>query len=323
METIILYLLMASLVVFLSIKLAIYVDLIEKKTDLSGFLVGGIILACVTSLPEFFTSLASVFFLKKSELVLGNILGSDLFNCTILLIMLFLSFKNFKNCFVTNSQRKVIFCILGVYGLAATIMISADIFPTIYNINLMSFAIFVLYALTTLIIASDTEEDFNPPLVKEEKEHYAKMPVSTIWIRFGICSIALIAASIAITYLSNELAIQFNLSASLAGALFLGVATSLPELVSTIELIRLKNINSAISGITGSNIFNFTIVALADVLNGNQAIYNFNADAKELVIFGIGVHFVLLGLLYFKFIMFLNKKPRYSTKLNRDKKKEA
>ncbi len=318
METIILYLLMASLIVFLSLKIAIYVDLIEKKTDLSGFLVGGIILACVTSLPEFFTSLSSVFFLKKSEFVLGNILGSDLFNITILLIMLFFSFKNFKKCFVTNSHRKIIFCLLGVYGLLATIMYSSDIFPNIFDINLISLAIFIIYGISTMIMAKDTEEDFNPPLVEEEKKDYSKMTIQTIWIRFGICAFTLIAASIAITYLTNTLASKFNLSASVAGALFLGVATSLPELVSTFELIRLKNINAGISTIIGSNVFNFIIISLADVINGTQAIFVFDYEAKELVIFGIIGHVLMLLLLYVKKFMFLNNKPKHSKKLNKD-----
>lgn len=321
MSTLIAYLLMASLVVFLSMKIAVYVDLIEKKTDLSGFLVGGIILACVTSLPEFFTSISSVFFLKKSELVLGNILGSNLFNTTILLIMVFFSFKNFTKCFVTNSHRKILFCLLGVYGVLATVMVSINIFPTFYNINLVSFVICFAYAITTMIMAKDTEEDFNPPLDAEEKVDYGKLSVKTIWIRFGISAIALILSSIAITYLTNTLSKEFNLSASVAGALFLGIATSLPELVSTFQLIRLKNINSAISGITGSNIFNFIIIALADFLNGKQAIYNFDSEAKDLVIFGIATHIILLILLYIKKFIFGSKKPRYSTKLNKDKAK--
>lgn len=321
MTTIILYLLVASMVVFLSMKIAVYVDLIEKKTDLSGFLVGGIILACVTSLPELFTSISSVLFLEKSELVLGNILGSNLFNTSILLVMIIFSFKTFSKCFVTNSHRKILYCILGVYIFMATIMISSDIFPSFFGINLVSLASIVFYGLATMIMAKDAEEDFNPPLDKEEKKDYAKMSVKTILTRFIICACSLVIASIIITYLTNQLAIKFNLSASIAGALFLGVATSLPELVSTFELVKLKNINSAISGITGSNVFNFIIIAIADIINGKALIYGFDQEAKELVIFGIIATIILLILLYIKKLFFGSKRPKYSTKLNKDKAK--
>ena len=57
--SIITYLIIATVVVFASIKLSNYVDLLDKKTNLSGALLGGILLAAVTSLPELFTSISS------------------------------------------------------------------------------------------------------------------------------------------------------------------------------------------------------------------------------------------------------------------------
>ena len=77
------YAALAVCVVFLSIKLANYVDLIDKKTDMSGAFIGGVILAAVTSLPELFTSISAVLFVKQPDLVMGNILGSNLFNMCI------------------------------------------------------------------------------------------------------------------------------------------------------------------------------------------------------------------------------------------------
>ena len=47
------YIVLAALVVVLSVKLADYVDLIDKKTDISGAFIGGVVLAAVTSLPVF------------------------------------------------------------------------------------------------------------------------------------------------------------------------------------------------------------------------------------------------------------------------------
>lgn len=71
--SIIIYLLVAVVVVYTSIKLSDYVDLLDKKTNLSGALLGGILLAAVTSLPEFFTSLTSTVFIGENALVIGNI----------------------------------------------------------------------------------------------------------------------------------------------------------------------------------------------------------------------------------------------------------
>ncbi|MBP5694700.1 MAG: cation transporter, partial [Bacilli bacterium] len=89
------YAVLASLVVFLSIKLANYVDLLDKKTKVSGALLGGILLAGVTSLPELFTSLTGTLLVNDNQLVLGNILGSDFFDIVIFGVVYFLFFKKF------------------------------------------------------------------------------------------------------------------------------------------------------------------------------------------------------------------------------------
>ena len=54
------YIVLAILVVFLSVRLSYYVDCLDKKTNLSGAFIGGVMLAAVTSLPELFTSLTAV-----------------------------------------------------------------------------------------------------------------------------------------------------------------------------------------------------------------------------------------------------------------------
>ena len=80
------YLIIAGVVVFSSIKLSDYVDLLDKKTNLSGALLGGILLAAVTSLPELFTSISSTLFIGKNSYVVGNILGSNIFNLCLFFI---------------------------------------------------------------------------------------------------------------------------------------------------------------------------------------------------------------------------------------------
>ena len=92
---VLIYAVLASLVVFLSIKLSNYVDLLDKKTKVSGALLGGILLAGVTSLPELFTSLTGTLIVGDNKLVLGNIMGSDFFDIVIFGVVYFLFFKKF------------------------------------------------------------------------------------------------------------------------------------------------------------------------------------------------------------------------------------
>lgn len=80
------YFILAFLVVTLSLFLSKYVDELDKKTNMSGAFIGGILLAAVTSLPEFITSLSAIFILKEPMLVQGNVLGSNIFNFIIIAI---------------------------------------------------------------------------------------------------------------------------------------------------------------------------------------------------------------------------------------------
>ena len=87
------YLCVAAGLTFLAIKAADYVDLIDKKTSLSGAFIGGVMLSAVTSLPEMFTSISSTLMLKQPGLCMGNILGSDLFNLLILAVLALVFFR--------------------------------------------------------------------------------------------------------------------------------------------------------------------------------------------------------------------------------------
>ncbi len=52
----------------------------------------------------------------------------------------------------------------------------------------------------------------------------------------------------------------------MAGALFLGIATSLPEAASTVTLLRMGNVDIAFGNIVGSNIFNILFVVALSAL---------------------------------------------------------
>ena len=75
----ILFLVFAFLTVFLSVKLSYYADRLSKTSLVSGALIGGIVLAGVTSLPEFVTCFSAII-VGNPALAIGDVLGSNLFN---------------------------------------------------------------------------------------------------------------------------------------------------------------------------------------------------------------------------------------------------
>ncbi len=251
-----LYLILAAAVVLISIKCADYVDMLDKKTNLSGAFIGGVILAAVTSLPELFTSLTAVIAVQNEGLVLGNILGSDVFNLTIFGGGALFAAKGFSQSRIGKSHRTTIYFTVAVYLLLTMAVVFGWEF-SIFNISVYSIVIFLLYLVSLKFMSSDD--------VESEGEDTNNLTVKQVVVRFILFSVLLVAASIAITYVTDEISAQLNLGSSLVGAVFLGVATSLPELSSSIALIRRKNFNAMVGNVCGSNLFNFCILFLADL----------------------------------------------------------
>jgi cation:H+ antiporter len=64
------------------------------------------------------------------------------------------------------------------------------------------------------------------------------------------------------------------MGSSFAGAIFLGVATSLPELTAVMTLMKLRNYEAALGNIVGSNVFNMTIISVVDIINVDNDIFS-------------------------------------------------
>ena len=73
------FLILAFFTIFTSIKLSYYGDVLSKQSKLGSAFVGGLLIASITSLPEFVTSISAVA-LNNPTLSFGDIVGSNMFN---------------------------------------------------------------------------------------------------------------------------------------------------------------------------------------------------------------------------------------------------
>lgn len=290
-----LYFLVATIVVLFSIKCADYVDMIDKKTNISGAFIGGVILAAVTSLPELVTSISSIA-IGNAGLIIGNVLGSDLFNLCIFGALTLVAVRNYKDSKVGASHVMTIVCtILAYFTTGAVLFFNWGSIPGV-EINVASVIIVILYAVSCKFMASDDGEN--------DSEDDNDLTIKQVVIRFVLCALGLVASSVAITYITDILAAKLNLGSSVAGALFLGVATSIPELTSSIALVRKGNFNAMIGNVLGSNMFNYIIFSLADIVAFGENVYVANheslGDSKLLIIFGLASTILTLASLVLK-----------------------
>lgn len=292
------YLAVAVVVIFLSIKLSTFVDLLDKKTNLSGALLGGILLAATTSLPELFTSLTATILVKNNSLVMGDILGSNLFNITLFTIIYLFFFKKMLKAKVSKSHVFTMFVIGTLYGVTTLAGYVFNFYNLLFGwFNPLSILIVIIYGIT---IWKTPKEEANEEVIEDEKE--SKLSVKQIVILFIIFALGLIGASIGITYLTSWVVNVYGFGSTFGGALFLGVATSLPELTSTINLSRRGNMNAAYGNILGSNVFNFFILSIADLFSFTckTKLYAFDQSSFLLIIFGVASTVVLFFTLILK-----------------------
>lgn len=274
------YILTASLVVLLSKKASDYIDLIEKTTKLSGAFLGGILLSAVTSLPELFTSISAVVLIGKPELCMGNILGSDIFNLAMLAFLIPFYIKGFSKARLSEGHNYILYFLIVIYAVMGLNMFGVVRFA-IFGINITTLLILALYATSVRFLAAENGEQ------QAQDEEVTNLSTRQITARFIAASIGIVLLSIAMTYITDEIAARLNLGAGLAGAIFLGVATSLPEVSSTIALFRIKSYNIAVGNIVGSNIFNLLVLCIADLISFGRGVYDFS-DPKvvNLLVFG-------------------------------------
>lgn len=293
------YLTLAVLVVYLSVRLSYYVDCLDKKTNLSGAFIGGVMLAAVTSLPELFTSLTAVLALDKPDLVQGNVLGSNIFNLCVIGGLLLFTAKRYQNANLSKSHKYTLIFGIVMYVLVLfAILNPMEVGVGFFKVNLMSIAILLVYFFNVKAMGNDDSG------AQEDDEVYISLSVKQISIRFALFSIALVIVSILLTQVTDRLAEELQLGATVAGAIFLGVATSLPELSASVNLVRIGNFNASFGNIVGSNLFNFIILCFADVIYVKGGIYVNEPQVMNLLCFGIFSMFCALGLIYFK-----KKKP--------------
>jgi cation:H+ antiporter len=170
----------------------------------------------------------------------------------------------------------------------------------IWTLNISTLLILGLYILSVRHLAAENGPQPEAVAVEEsgDEDDVDGLSLRQIVVRFVLVSLGIICLSVVLTYITDDIAERLNLGSGLAGAIFLGVATSLPEVTSTISLFRMRNFDIAFGNIAGSNVFNYFVLAIADLLYVRGTVYFFE-DSKvvNLTMFGMVASFVMFVML--------------------------
>ncbi len=272
-----LYLGLAIITVFATTRASHFVNELDKKTKISGALIGGVMLATVTSLPEFITSITSTIVLDEPGLAFGNVFGSNMFNLLILAVvdLIFIKHLFFNKTKTGVKTNSLIIMMYVIFLLPMLLSRISNLGYGTFDIRIgIAFSVISLLIILVYILSLKSMNNELP----QEKLGTSNLSMKKILISFAVWAFVVVIASYYVTVITNDLSIKLNLSASFSGAIFLGVATSLPELTAVIYLFRVKNYDVALGNILGSNIFNMMIISVVDFINVRNHIYQGVAD---------------------------------------------
>ncbi len=259
----VLFIVVAAITVYAATKLSKYADIISEKTAVGGMLIGSMLLAGATSLPEITTSYTAVM-LNNPDLAAGSILGSNLFN---LVILAFLDLYFRKDQFFERvwTQHRYTAGIGIALMFIILFSLRLDAMFIILGIGIDTFIILGGYILGMIILSKLKQTSKSSDQEAEREQALPNMTARSATIRFTITSVIILITGSALTIAGDQIAVITGLGASFVGSFLIAASTSLPEAVACFVACKLRNFNLAIGSILGSNLFNILILCGTDI----------------------------------------------------------
>lgn len=287
---------------------------LAARLKIPNIVIGLTIVAFGTSSPELLVSImASVN--GSSELALGNVVGSNIFNILFILgITAAISPLTVRSGTTWIEIPLALLSAVVILVLANDILLNGEPGSLISRgdgiILLLFFTIFMAYNLAVMKRGDRTDT-----IAVSQKPLWR----SIFMIVAGL--IMLIAGGRAIVWSASEIAVMAGMPERVIGLTIVSIGTSLPEAATSVIAARRKNSDIAIGNIVGSNIFNmFLVLGISAVITPVQVNALTNIDlmvnmAASLLLFififtgrgrSIGrVEGVLFTILFISYIVFL------------------
>lgn len=269
----------AIVIAFTGIHLSRLADLLADRTGWGEALMGGLLLAGVTSLPDFTATLTAAVD-GYAQLAMSNVMGSLAVNIVFLAVGDILYRKaNLEHAAASSPNLTQSAMLIALLTIPLTAMVTPE------------YAVFGIHPATPLLILAylfgyrmvqDTQE--RPMWLprrtaqtvedKPDKSRRSRHSLLRLWIAFIALALIIAVAGWSLMNAAETIANRTVLSQTAVGTLFTAVFTSLPELVTTIAAIRHGALTLAVSNIVGTNCFNMMVIAAADIAYREGSIYH-------------------------------------------------
>ncbi len=277
-------------------------DDLAEGFNLARSLVGLLLLAVATSLPEIATTLTGAA-RCASELVMGNLLGGVALQTAILAVADLWARSAISGYPRRHNHVLEASVLIGMLAVALVAIAMGE--PVAFgHVGAGAVGAGLAYiAAIALLRRYDNAGDWVPVDLPEESDAAPLIPqvepsLKALLVRISLSCVVILVLGLALIAISGPLASKSGLGTGFVGVTMLAAATSLPELTTTIAAVRIRAYGLAISNVFGSNLIMLGLILPADLLHGGGPILREAGPLAPLSIgFGILVTVIyLIGL---------------------------
>jgi cation:H+ antiporter len=260
------FLLCSAVIVYCGANLSRYGDVIAEKTGLGRAWIGLILMSGVTSLPELITGISSVAFAGAPDIAVGDVMGSCVFNLSLIALMDILHGP--RPIFSRAEQSHNLSAGFGVVMIGfATLSISAA--AGMRSFGRISFTIplivgMYLLAMRSVFLFQKRQMAAHIGEIAPDLQ-YGHISTKEASVKYAVYALVIVGAAAWLPFIGSRLAEATGLGQSFVGSIFIAMTTSLPEVVVSITALRIGAADMAIANLLGSNLFNMVILAIDDL----------------------------------------------------------
>lgn len=265
------FLVCAAVIIVAGTFLSKFADAIAELTGLGRLLIGSVLLAGATSLPELTVDVSAVR-LGAVDLAVGDLLGSSLMN---LLILALLDFSHHSRGRMLSRQAAA-HALSGSVSASLICLISLGLLTgkllgpnAVLGISPATYAIVFAYLFGVRLVFLDQRIAQRTAAEQGVQPHgsVAGMTLGKALAGFGVCAGAILLAGPFLAHAADQLATKTGLGGTFVGTTLVAFSTSLPELVSSFAALKMGAPDLAIGNIFGSNAFNMILLAPLDIVH--------------------------------------------------------
>ena len=258
-----------AVILFTGTLLSKYGDILAEKSGLGRTLIGVILMASVTSLPELITGISSIIIFDLPNIAAGDVIGSCMFNLVILALLDLVDLGNPLPLPARAHQGHVLSAGFGILLLGLVVMgvVAGERLPRIAWIGVYSVVFIAVYMVAMRMIFLHEKNRISRFIEEMAEElQYQHMSGARALAMYVLNAVVLIGAATYLPHLGEQIAELTGLGQTFVGNILIALSTSLPEVAVSVAAVRIGAIDMAVGNLFGSNLFNIAVLALDDIL---------------------------------------------------------